>query len=67
MTTYSLPDMSCGHCRATVEQTVQAVDALAELEVDLPNRQISLRSDNLAAVLQALAEAGYPATLHAAQ
>lgn len=25
MTTFSIPDMSCGHCKATVEQTIHAI------------------------------------------
>lgn len=62
MTIYSLPDMSCGHCRATVERTVQQVDAAADLSIDLENREISLRSAKQADVLAALEDAGYPAS-----
>ena len=63
MTTFSIPDMSCGHCKATVEQTIHALDPAAEIEFDMAARRISVKSSAEAARVQAaLAEAGYPAT-----
>lgn len=63
MTTFNIPDMSCGHCRATVEKTIHALDPMARIGFDMTARQITLDSAAEAAKVQAaLAAAGYPAT-----
>ena len=63
MTTFQIPDMSCGHCKATVEKTIKGLDPEANINFDMDARQIALDSDMAAAQVQAaLAEAGYPAT-----
>jgi copper chaperone CopZ len=63
MTTFHIPDMSCGHCRATIEDAIQAIDAGAKLDFDMAARTLSLTSvADLAKVQAALAAAGYPAT-----
>ncbi|MDT9000754.1 heavy-metal-associated domain-containing protein [Paucibacter sp. APW11] len=61
MPTFSLPDMSCGHCVATITKTLQALDAQAQLQFDREARTLAVESalsrEQLAA---ALSEAGYP-------
>ncbi len=58
----SIPDMSCGHCKAVVEKTVAAQGA--QVTVDLSARTADVagaaKSD---ALLAALAAEGYPATI----
>jgi copper chaperone len=62
MTLFSIPDMSCGHCKAAVEAAVASVDPGAQVRVDLPGRRAEVESRApLAALIAALAEAGYPA------
>ena len=63
MTTFHIPDMNCGHCRATVEKAIRAVDPDARVEFDMEARRIDLdcRAEP-ADVRAALASAGYPAT-----
>ena len=39
-----LPTMTCGHCVRTVTQTVQAIDAAAKLEIDLPSQRVRIES-----------------------
>lgn len=57
-----IPDMSCGHCAAAIAKAVQSVAAGAQVEVDLPARTARVAGvANAAAVLEALAAAGYPA------
>lgn len=64
---FHLPDMSCGHCVATVTRTVQALDAQAKLEFDREARKVKVESAlERAALAAALAEAGYPADAPAA-
>ncbi len=63
MKTYHIPDMSCGHCKATVEETIRSLDPAAQIEFDMAARQISVQSGTDAAhMTAALAEAGYPAS-----
>jgi copper chaperone len=62
MTTLSIPDMSCGHCKAAVEAALAAVPGTRNVVVDLAGRQVSLESvAPMAALLAALNAAGYPA------
>ena len=59
MTTFHIPDMSCGHCKATVEKSIRALDPAAQIEFDMPARRVSVKSSAEAARVQAvLAEAG---------
>ena len=63
MTTFHISDMSCGHCKATIEKTIKAIDPEAHINFDMDARRIALDSVVGAAKIQAaLAEAGYPAT-----
>ncbi|HSW23538.1 MAG TPA: heavy-metal-associated domain-containing protein [Burkholderiaceae bacterium] len=55
-----LPTMTCSHCVHTVSQTVQRVDAAAQVDVDLPAKTV--RIDSLHArqeFVRALSEEGY--------
>lgn len=62
----SIPDMSCSHCKATVEKTISAVDPAARVVVDLGTRTVEIIGGSAGeALLQALADEGYPATVAA--
>ena len=62
MTTYSIPDMSCGHCKATVEAALAQVPGVGEVQVNLSTRQVEVADGAAQAeVLAALQSAGYPA------
>lgn len=62
----SVPDMSCGHCKATVEKTIAAVDQAARVEVDLTTRTVDVTGTAATeTLLKALADEGYPATVAA--
>lgn len=55
-----LPTMTCGHCVRTVTQTVQAVDAHAKVDVDLPAQRVRIDSQRpQEAFERALADQGY--------
>ena len=64
---YDIPDMSCGHCVATVTKAIKSADPDAVAEVDLIKRTatVSSRLDSHD-IVAALDDAGYPATLKAA-
>lgn len=62
MTTLSVPDMSCGHCKAAVEAALAAVPQSGAVKVDLDRRTVTLTGPaSLADLLAALDQAGYPA------
>lgn len=64
MTTLSVPDMTCGHCKATVESALFAVAEVGEVRVDLTTRKVEVTGPAPAAdLLKALEAAGYPATV----
>ncbi len=64
MTKLSVPEMSCGHCKTTIEKAVAGVDADARVSVDLENRTVSIESEIAdAALIDALKAGGYEATV----
>ncbi|MCB6177276.1 cation transporter [Rhodobacter sp. Har01] len=60
MTTLSVPDMTCGHCKASVEAALAPL--AAKVEVDLATRQVRAEGAPTAALVAALAEIGFPAS-----
>lgn len=62
MTTLSIPDMSCGHCKAAVEAALAGVPGAGAVAVDLAARKVAVAgSADVADLLAALDAAGYPA------
>lgn len=63
MITLHVPDMSCGHCRATVEKAITGVDAGARVSVDLTSRRVEVSgSADAGKLADALRDAGYEST-----
>lgn len=59
----SIPDMSCGHCKASVEAAILKLDPRADVQVDLAARRATVTTDQpQAAILHALDSMGFPAT-----
>ncbi|MGL4235632.1 heavy-metal-associated domain-containing protein [Tabrizicola sp.] len=64
MTTLLVPDMSCNHCKATVEAALASVTDAGAVTVDLANRRVEVAGNvPSAALIKALDQAGYPATV----
>lgn len=60
---FSIPDMTCGHCRAAVTGALVALDPQAKVTVDLSTRRADVEtSAPAAAVIAALGEVGFTAT-----
>ncbi len=59
--TYTVPGMSCGHCRAAITEEVEKVAGVAAIEVDLDAKKVAVSGSGLddAAVRGAIDEAGY--------
>ena len=61
MTILSVPDMSCGHCKASVEAALAPI--AAKVEVDLPARRVRAEGAADEVLLKALDAIGFPASV----
>lgn len=63
-TTYAVPGMHCGHCKAAVSEELAAVPGVEAVDVDLEAKRVTVHGDGLsdAALRAAIEEAGYEAT-----
>ena len=61
--TYSVPDMSCGHCEHAVSTELQTVEGVESVDVDLETKLVTVRGRDLddQALRAAIDEAGYEA------
>ncbi|MBI5104089.1 MAG: heavy-metal-associated domain-containing protein [Solirubrobacterales bacterium] len=60
-TTYAVPGISCGHCRAAITAEVEKLAGVSSVDVDLDAKRVTVTGDGLddAAVRAAIDEAGY--------
>jgi copper chaperone len=60
---YTVTGMSCGHCKAAVEQEVGQVPGVAFVNADVETKLVVVRGEGLedAALRAAIDEAGYQA------
>lgn len=64
MTTFNVPEMSCGHCKAAIEKSVAAADPASDVAIDIDGRTVQVQSGlDDAALLAAIKDAGYEATV----
>lgn len=64
MTKLSIPDMTCGHCKASVEGALRALPDAGDVTVDLTAKTATATGPAApATLLKALDEVGFPATL----
>ena len=64
MTTFTVPDMSCGHCSATITKAIGALDAAAKVQCDLALHTVTVAGATAseAALIATMKAAGYAAT-----
>lgn len=64
--TLSVPDVSCAHCVASVDEALSGLDGVGTVTTDLSNKQVRVSLDparvTVDRLVAALGEAGYPAT-----
>jgi copper chaperone len=58
-TTYSVPEISCGHCKSTIEGAVQGLGGVARVEVDIDAKTVTVDGGDRDAILTAIEDAGY--------
>ncbi len=58
---YSVPDVSCGHCRAAITSEVSTVAGVESVDVDLDAKTVTVTGEPLdeAAIIAAIDDAGY--------
>jgi copper chaperone len=58
---YSVPDVSCAHCRTAITSEVERVAGVASVDVDLDAKRVTVAGAGLddAAIRAAIDEAGY--------
>ncbi len=61
MIRFTVNDMTCGHCAATITQAVKSVDPQAEVRIDLPTHKVEIDSGkaDASALSAVIADAGY--------
>ena len=61
--TYTVPDMSCGHCKQAVSSGLEQVEGVESVDVDLETKRVTVRGDRLddIALRAAIDRAGYKA------
>ncbi len=61
--TYSVPDMSCGHCEKAVTEEISKVAGVTGVDVDRKTKLVVVHGESVndAAVRDAIDEAGYEA------
>jgi copper ion binding protein len=59
--TYTVPGMSCEHCRSAISKEVGAVAGVESVDVDLDGKLVTVHGADVsdAAVREAIDEAGY--------
>ena len=61
--TVNIPDISCGHCLATVKREASEIAGVTSVEGDVATKQVTIKWDSPAQWEQieaALKDAGYP-------
>ncbi len=61
--TYTVPDMSCGHCKTAVSSELQEAPGVESVDVDLDSKLVTVHGSDLddAALRAAIEDAGYEA------
>ena len=58
-TTYSVPEISCGHCKSTIEAAVQGLGSVERVEVDIDAKTVTVDGGDTDAIVTAIEDAGY--------
>lgn len=57
--TYSVPGISCGHCKTAIEGEVGAIPGVSSVDVDIDTKLVVVVGGTDAAVRSAIDDAGY--------
>ncbi len=60
--TFSIPDMTCGHCRMRISNALSAAASVSSFEIDLETKLVTVTTDSAADVIvDVIDTAGYDA------
>lgn len=61
MTTITLhvPEISCGHCKETIEAAVGGIDGVQRAEVDVAAKTVTVDGGERPAIVRAIEDAGF--------
>jgi copper chaperone len=60
MLSFTVPNISCGHCARAVTEAITQAAPQAQVQVDIPTRRVQVQTSAARALLvQALSDAGY--------
>jgi copper chaperone len=57
--TFSVPGISCGHCKSAIESEVGAVDGVGSVVVDIDAKTVEVTGGSDDAIRLAIEDAGY--------
>ena len=61
-TKFNVPEISCGHCKETIESTVSNIESVVSVSVDIEQKSVAVKSTSdldLSLVSEMLDEQGY--------
>ena len=61
-TKFTVPEISCGHCKETIESTVGSIESVFSVTVDIDQKSVDVKSTSdldLSLVSEMLDEQGY--------
>jgi copper chaperone len=65
-TTLTIPDISCGHCKSSIEGAVQDLTGVESVEVHIDPKTVDLSFDDAAVsldtIIEMIEESGYDVT-----
>tara|TARA_Y100000591_G_scaffold323864_1_gene342335 strand:+ start:273 stop:482 length:210 start_codon:yes stop_codon:yes gene_type:complete len=59
---FTVPEISCGHCKETIESAINSLDNVESVNVDIDQKSVDVRSStdlDLSVVSNVLDEQGY--------
>ena len=59
---FTVPEISCGHCKETIESTVNSIESVKSVSVDIDQKSVEIKSTSnldLSLVSEMLDEQGY--------
>jgi copper chaperone len=61
--TLSVPDISCGHCKSSIEGAVNQLDGVSKSAVSIDDRNVDIEYDpskiELGSIIDAISDQGY--------
>ena len=61
--TLSVPDISCGHCKSSIEGAVSPLDGVSKAEVSINDRNVDIEYDpskiELSSIIDTISDQGY--------